>query len=120
MILKNIRDYSGIYIAIEPVDFRKAVDGLAYVVQQDLKMDPFGNYLFLFCNFRRNKLKCITWDKNGFWMGYKRLDGAGAKFIWPRTATAARSIDEHQLKRLLTGISIDPPRGFGEIHARDF
>jgi transposase len=120
MIVKNIRDYSGIYIAIEPVDFRKAVDGLAYVVQQDLKMDPFGNYLFLFCNFRRNKLKCITWDKNGFWMGYKRLDGAGAKFIWPRTAAAARSIDERQLRRLLTGVSIDPPRGFGEIHARDF
>ena len=120
MILKSIRDYSGIYIAVEPVDFRKAVDGLAHVVRQELKLDPFGNYLFLFCNHRRNKLKCLTWDKNGFWLGYKRLDSVGAKFIWPRTVAAARSISESQLRRLLSGMSVDPPRGFGEITARDF
>jgi len=55
MILKDIHEYDGIYLAIEPVDFRKAIDGLAHVVQQGLKMDPFENYLFLFCNYRRNK-----------------------------------------------------------------
>ena len=53
MILKDIRDYSGIYLSIEPIDFRKAVDGLAHAVRQELKMDPFGNYLFLFCNKHR-------------------------------------------------------------------
>jgi len=120
MILKRIRDYSNIYIAVEPVDFRKAVDGLAHCVRQELKLDPFGNYLFLFCNKRRSKLKCLTWDKNGFWMGYKRLDGFGAKFVWPRTAEVARSINEGQLRRLLNGMSVDPPCGFGEITARDF
>jgi len=120
MILKNMRDYSGIYLAVEPVDFRKAVDGLAYVVQQELKLDPFGNYLFLFCNKQRNKLKCLTWDKNGFWLGYKRLDGVGAKFAWPRTAVAVRNINESQLRRLLSGMMIEPPRGFGKIYARDF
>jgi len=52
MILKSIRDYSGIYIAIEPVDFRKAVDGLAHVVRQELELDPFGNYLFLSISIR--------------------------------------------------------------------
>jgi len=120
MILKDIRDYSDIYLAIEPVDFRKAVDGLAHIIRYELKLDPFGNYLFLFCNKHRNKLKCLTWDKNGFWMGYKRLDGAGAKFIWPRTAVAARNIDEGQLRRLLSGMMIEPPPRFGEIFARDF
>jgi len=120
MILKDIHDYDGIYLAIEPVDFRKAVDGLAHVVRHELKLDPFGNYLFLFCNYRRNKLKCLTWDKNGFWLGYKRLDGVGAKFVWPRTAATARSVDEGQLRRLLSGMSVDPPKGFGEIAARDF
>jgi len=120
MILKNIREYSGIYLAIEPVDFRKAVDGLSHVVRQELKLDPFGNYLFLFCNKQRNKLKCLTWDKNGFWMGYKRLDGVGAKFIRPRTQVAARNINEGQLRRLLSGMMIEPARGFGEISSRDF
>jgi len=120
MILKDIHDYDGIYLAIEPIDFRKSIDGLAHVVRHELKQDPFGNYLFLFCNYRRNKLKCLTWDKNGFWLGYKRLDGVGAKFVWPRTAATARSVDECQLRRLLSGMSVDPPRGFGEIAARDF
>jgi transposase len=48
------------------------------------------------------------------------LDGFGAKFVWPMTAVAARSINEGQLRRLLSGMSVDPPRGFGEITARDF
>jgi len=60
MILKDIRDYSGIYLAVKLVDFKKAVDGLAHIVKQELKMDHFGNYLFLFYNYRRNKLKCLT------------------------------------------------------------
>ena len=83
-------------------------------------MDPFENYLFLFCNRRRNRLKCLCWDKNGFWLGYKRLDGAGAKFVWPRDPEAVRDISVAQLELLLSGVSVDPPRGFGEIAARDF
>ena len=120
MILKDIREYSSIYLSVEPVDFRKAIDGLAHIVRQELELDPFDNYLFLFCNKQRNKLKCLTWDKNGFWLGYKRLDGYGAKYIWPRTGEAARKINEKQLRRLLSGMMIEPPQGFGEITARDF
>jgi len=120
MILKDIREYSSIYLSVEPVDFRKAIDGLAHIVRQELELDPFDNYLFLFCNKQRNKLKCLTWDKNGFWLGYKRLDGYGAKYIWPRTGEAARRINEKQLRRLLSGMMIEPPQGFGEITARDF
>ena len=118
--MKNIREYSGIFLAIGATDLRKAVDGLAHIIRQDFQMDPFGNYLFLFCNKSRNRLKCICWDKNGFWLGYKRLDGMGAKFVWPNNAETVRDISVEQLEMLLNGLSVDPPRGFGEITARDF
>ena len=120
MLLKDIREYSGILLACGATDLRKAVDGLAHIVKQDYQMDPFGNYIFLFCNKSRNRLKCICWDKNGFWLGYKRLDGAGAKFVWPNNPEAVRDVSVTQLEKLLSGMSVDPPRGFGEVEARDF
>ena len=120
MLLKDIRDYSGIYLAIGATDLRRGVDGLAHIVKQEYGMDPFGNYLFLFCNKSRNRLKGICWEKAGFWLCYKRLDGMGAKFVWPSSAEAVRDVSVAQLELLLSGMSVDPPRGFGEITARDF
>jgi transposase len=120
MLLKNINEYSGIYLACGATDLRRAVDGLAHMVKQDFQMDPFGNYLFLFCNKSRNRMKGLCWDHNGFCLFYKRLDGMGAKFVWPDRPDAVRNISVAQLKSLLDGLSVDPPRGFGEVAARDF
>ena len=120
MLMKDIHEYSGIFLAVGATDLRKAVDGLAHIIRQDLQMDPFGNYLFLFCNKSRNRLKCICWDNTGFWLGYKRLDGMGAKFVWPNNAEAVRNVNVAQLKMLLDGLSVDPPRGFDNVTARDF
>ena len=84
-------------------------------------MDPFGNYLFLFCNKRRNRMKGLCWNRNGFRLCYKRLDGMGAKFVWPELLdVTGRHISVLQLKLLMDGLSVDPPRGFGEVSARDF
>ena len=147
MLLKSINEYSGIYLACGYTDLRKSVDGLMHIVKQDFEMDPFGNYLFLFCNRNRNRMKGLCWDGNGFWLCYKRLDGMGAKFVWPgllgRAATlgrpaskrslqeasgvcdqpvseTVRDISVSQLELLMHGMSVDPPKGFGEITARDF
>ena len=68
MLLKDIREYDGIYLATGMTDLRKSVTGLAHIVKQDFRMDPFGNYMFLFCNKNRNRLKALSWDKNGFCM----------------------------------------------------
>jgi len=121
MLLRNIRDYKGIYLSCGVTDLRKSVDGLANIVRNDFKMDPFGNYLFLFCNRARNRLKGLMWDKNGFCLYYKRLDGEGAKFRWPNNSDeAVRDIKVPQLQLLMDGFSVDPPQGFGDVTARDF
>ena len=119
-MLKQITSYDGIYLACGATDLRKSVDGLAIIVKQQFNMDPFGNFLFLFCNRDRNRLKCLSWDRNGFVLYYKRLDGAGARFQWPKSPENVRNISNTQLISLLDGLSIDPPKGFGNISARDF
>jgi transposase len=65
-------------------------------------------------------MKGLCWDRNGFILCYKRLDGPGAKFQWPKNQEAVRDITNEQLRLLLDGLSIDPPKGFGDITARDF
>ena len=96
------------------------MDGLALMVKQDFQMDPFGNCIYLFCNKNRNRLKGLTWDRNGFVLYYKRLDGEGARLKWPKEPGDVRNISVEQLKLLMSGMSIDPPKGFGEVIARDF
>jgi transposase len=118
--MKGINEYSIIYLACGSTDLRKSVDGLAQVIRQDFQMDPFENYLFLFCNKSRNRMKGLSWDKNGFCLCYKRLDGMGARFVWPNDTASVRGITVAQLRQLMDGLSIDPPRGFGEIAPRDF
>jgi transposase len=120
MLLNDIHSYSGIYLACGATDLRKSVDGLANIVRQDFEMDPFGNYLFLFCNRARNRLKGLSWDKNGFCLYYKRLDGLGARFRWLNDHKSVRNVDVTQLTLLLDGFSVDPPKGFGEVLSRDF
>ena len=53
---------------------RKQIDGLASIVQQTMERDPFSKSLFVFLNKRRDKIKILCWDKNGFLVWYKRLE----------------------------------------------
>ena len=63
-----------IYIYTEPVDMRKAVDGLSVILQEIFNQNPQSGDVYLFTNRQRNKIKCLFWDKNGFVLYYKRLE----------------------------------------------
>lgn len=119
-MLKDISSYDGICLALGSTDLRTAIDGLALMIKQNFQMDPFENYIYLFCNKNRNRLKGLTWDKNGFVLYCKRLDGEGARLKWPKDQGDVRNISLQQLQLLMSGLSIDPPKGFGEVKARDF
>ena len=78
-------DFTGadkVYIACGYTDLRKGIDGLARLVQQQFELDPFINTLFLFCGRRRDRIKGLYWEKDGFILLYKRLE-QGA-YQWPR------------------------------------
>jgi transposase len=62
-----------IYVATAPVDMRKSFSGLAGAVLDVLDKDPQSGHLFLFVNRRRNLVKVLSWDENGFCLLCKRL-----------------------------------------------
>jgi len=62
-----------ILVAVEPVDFRKGIDGLAQICRQKIQSDPFSGCIFAFCNKKKTAIKIITYDGQGFWMCQKRL-----------------------------------------------
>ena len=78
-----------ILVAVEPVDFRKGIDGLAALCRQALASDPLGGTLFVFCSRRRHAIKCLTYDGQGFWICQKRLS-QGRFSGWPKADTVRR------------------------------
>lgn len=73
---------AAIYLHRLPVDFRKAINGLITIVEQDMQLPLFERSLFVFCNKRRTQLKVLYWDSTGFVLWQKRLEQD--KFKWPR------------------------------------
>ena len=55
------------------VDFRKQARGLSVLVEEELELDPFSAHLFAFCNRRRDQIKLLFWERNGFVMWHNQL-----------------------------------------------
>lgn len=90
-----------IHLCLEPVDMRKSIDGLSVLVVNALNKSPQSGELFLFCNRQRNKLKGLVWDRNGFFMVYKRLEKGRFKL---KAREGVVEMDEQQLNWLLYGL----------------
>jgi transposase len=63
-----------IFAATSATDFRKGFDGLVQIVRDGFHADPFSGDVFAFFNRRRDRVKLLVWDSNGFWLHYKRLE----------------------------------------------
>jgi transposase len=90
-----------ILVAVQPVDFRKGIDGLAALCRKALGSDPLSGTLFVFCSRRRHAIRCLSYDGQGFWLCQKRLS-QGRFTGWPAPgSSAAVRLDPHQLRLLL-------------------
>jgi transposase len=63
-----------VFAAREHVDFRKGIDGLHAIVRDQLGDDALAGHVYLFFNARRDRVKILVWDRNGFWLLLKRLE----------------------------------------------
>jgi transposase len=88
-----------ILVAVEPVDFRKGIDGLAAVCRQVLNKDPFAGYVFLFRNRRATAIKVLMYDGQGFWLCQKRL--SRGRFSWWPQSDTLHCLAVHELQLLL-------------------
>jgi transposase len=89
-----------ILVAIESVDLRKGIDGLAQLCRERLGADPFSGCLFIFRSRRATAIKVLAFDGQGFWMAQKRLS-KGRFLWWPTGKEAARTLQAHQAQLLL-------------------
>lgn len=90
-----------ILLAVEPVDFRKGIDGLVGVCRQSLRSDPFSGYVFIFRNKRASSIKVLMYDGQGFWQCQKRLSKGRFKW-WPaETSSCLRALAVHEIQLLL-------------------
>ncbi|MFA9559921.1 IS66 family insertion sequence element accessory protein TnpB [Evansella sp. AB-rgal1] len=115
MLLEN--NIERVYLARGNTDLRKSIDGLAVLVQEGFELDPFSPCLFVFCNRKRDKLKILHWETNGFWLYYRRLERG--TFEWPDDdSSSTLSISYRQLRWLLDGLPMKQRHAHPEVTAR--
>lgn len=96
---------------------RKSIDGLAIIVQMSFKLDPFSHAIFVFCNSKRDKIKLLYWQNNGFWLYYRRLERG--RFKWPdHLEDKVMPITERELRWILDGLDIHQKAAHREVKQR--
>jgi transposase len=99
-----------VLVATKPVDFRKGLDGLAALVQEQLRLDPYAGTVFVFRAKRADRLKLLVWDGTGLVLVSKRLEGG--QFRWPNIDDGVMRLSPAQLSALLEGLD------WSRVHAR--
>ena len=103
-----------VYLHRDAVDFRKSINGLAALVEHELRLDPFAQAAYVFGNRRKDRIKILGWSRNGFWLLHKRLESE--RFVWPREDARVIELTVQQLHWLLEGIDLAAMRGHEILH----
>lgn len=120
MIKDLLHSISKVYIAYGATDFRKQIDSLCIEVKSKFHLNPYEKAAFIFCNKKRNSIKVLCYDKNGFILAQKKLlDKEKMKFQWPRNSQEMKNITIEQLNWLLSGLKINQEKCFKEIELTD-
>ena len=91
-----------VLIATRPVDFRKGMDGLAGLVKEHLRADPYSGTIFVFRAKRADRVKLIVWDGTGLCLFAKRLEQG--MFRWPKIEDGTMRLTSSQLAALIEGL----------------
>jgi len=95
---------SKIWFYPQPVDFRKQIDGLVMLLAGQLNQEPNSGQVFIFRSKRSDRIKLLFWERNGFWLLYKRLEKGRFKF--PSITDSQLELTSEQLSWLLSGLNM--------------
>ena len=93
-----------IWVYSQTIDFRKQLNGLIHVVLDEMEKSPDDGSIYIFQNRQQNTLKMLLWDRNGYFMGYKRLEKG--KFYFPKNKDGTISVTSKELYELVSGMPI--------------
>jgi len=95
-----------VYLCTSPTDMRKGFDTLAALVRDGLGYDPLDGHLFLFVGRRRDRLKMLYWDRDGYALWYKRLEKGTFRLPVAKPEEASVELKASELAMLLDGIDL--------------
>jgi len=96
-----------VYLCLSPCDMRRSFDGLHALVRDHLQLDAFAGHLYLFANKRRDRLKILYWDRDGFAVWAKRLEAGVFTIPSPECGSTGLEISVEELGALLSGIDLE-------------
>jgi transposase len=106
-----------VFLACGQTDMRKQINGLAGIVEGSFGLDPFDGALFVFCNRRRDRIKILVWDADGFWLLGKRLEKG--HFRWPAAGEESTlTLSGEELSYLLGGTRVELKLKRNEVFER--
>ena len=95
-----------VFLCTSPTDMRKGFDTLAVLVRDSLGYDPLSGHLFLFVGRRRDRLKILYWDRDGWALWYKRLEQGTFRMPVAKPDAASIELKASELAMLLEGIDL--------------
>ena len=96
-----------VYLCLTPCDMRKSFDSLHVLVREHLELDAFAGHLFVFTSRRKDRVKILYWDRDGFAVWSKRLEeGTYAVRFGDGGTERRREITAQELGALLSGIDL--------------
>ncbi|MCZ2153085.1 MAG: IS66 family insertion sequence element accessory protein TnpB [Bryobacterales bacterium] len=95
-----------VYLCLSPCDMRRSFDGLHALVRDHLALDPFAGHLYLFANKRKDRLKILYWDRDGFAIWAKRLEAGSYAIPLGEPGSTRLEITVEELGALLSGIDL--------------
>ena len=106
-----------VYLSCGATDMRKSIDGLMGIVGNSFSLDPFDNAIYVFCNKKRNRMKILEWDGDGFWLYLKRLEKG--HFRWPTVDNdPTMTVSAEELMVLLGGVKVELKLRRNEVFER--
>jgi transposase len=111
------KDLERVYIYRHAVDMRRGINGLVVLVESVLSMDPLSSQLFVFCNRKRDLVKMVWWERNGFCLWMKKLEKE--RFKWPKHHDEeVITLNGQQLNFLLDGYDLSVMKPHRSLYYR--
>ncbi len=88
-----------VFLSIQPIDFRKGIQGISSLCKNKFRQDPMKGHYFIFRNKRKSDIKMLFYDAQGFCLLQKTA--SAGKFQWPTAATDLITLTPTQLHVLL-------------------